>query len=219
MIRLKVCCISSIAEAELAVRYGAGALGLVAAMPSGPGIIEEALIAAIIATVPPGIGTFLLTSAREADTIIKQQRYCGANTLQLTDTLHSEQDYWQLRNALPSVKLVQVIHVTGPTALDDTHQLAPLVDGLLLDSGNPNLAVKQLGGTGRVHDWSISAQIVATVAKPVYLAGGLNADNIQTAVRAVKPFGVDLCSSLRSDDRLDESKLAAFTQTLKQITL
>ena len=216
MTRLKVCCISSIAEAELAVRYGASALGLVSAMPSGPGVIEEDLIAEIIHTVPPGIGTFLLTSAREAEPIIEQQRYCGANTLQLTDTLHSDHDYQQLRQALPGVKLAQVIHVTGPAALSEARQLVPKVDGLLLDSGNPKLAVKELGGTGRVHDWSISAQIVAAVRKPVYLAGGLNADNVQAAVRTVRPFGVDLCSGLRSQGRLDESKLAAFTQRLRQ---
>lgn len=203
---LKVCCISSVAEARLAIAHGAAALGLVSAMPSGPGVIDEALIATIAAQVPPGIDTFLLTALQDADAIAAQQRRCGTTTVQLVDHVpHAE--LRRLRDALPGVRLVQVIHVAGDASLAEAEAVAPLVDALLLDSGNPTLAVKQLGGTGRVHDWALSARIRAAVACPVFLAGGLRPENVAAAVAAVQPFGLDICSGVRSDGRLDAVKL------------
>lgn len=204
---------ASVEEARLAVRLGADALGLVSAMPSGPGPIEEALIAEIVATVPPPVATWLLTSRQRAGDVIAQQRRCRANTLQLVDAVPPD-DLRRLRDALPGVALVQVIHVMGPASLDEAAAVAPLVDAVLLDSGNPTLAVKQLGGTGRVHDWSVSAAIREALPIPVFLAGGLGAANVGDAVRAVRPFGVDLCSGVRTDGRLDEGKLAAFLDAL-----
>jgi phosphoribosylanthranilate isomerase len=212
--RVKICCISSIEEARMAMRAGADALGLVSAMPSGPGVIAEAAIAAIAATIPPGVASFLLTSAQDATTIIEQQRRCRVNTLQLVDEL-KEGTYADLRVALPSIKLVQVIHVTGPEALAQALAVASEVDALLLDSGNPTLAVKELGGTGRVHDWATSRRIREAVGISLYLAGGLHAGNAGEAIGSVGPFGVDLCSGVRSNGRLDEAKLADFMRAVR----
>lgn len=211
---VKICCIASIAEMELAVRAGASAVGLVSEMPSGPGVIPEALIAEIAAAAPPGLGTFLLTCRQEADGIAEQARRTGVNTVQLCDSLPAT-EYARLRARLPGARLVQVIHVTGPTSLDEAREAANYVDALLLDSGNPSLAVKELGGTGRQHDWSISRQIVETVPGPVYLAGGLKPGNVQEAVRRVRPYGLDICSGLRSGGALDGAKVAAFFQALE----
>jgi phosphoribosylanthranilate isomerase len=105
---------------------------------------------------------------------------------------------------------VQVVHVTGPESLDEAVSLAPYVDALLLDSGNPALTVKELGGTGRVHDWRISRAIREAIPVPLYLAGGLSAGNAREAITAVAPFGLDLCSGVRTDGRLDNDKLARF---------
>ena len=207
--RVKICCISSVAEARLAVAHGAGALGLVSSMPSGPGPIPEARIAEIAATVPPGIASFLLTSRTDADAIVTQQRRCRVNTIQLCDALDDDA-YGGLRAELPGIALVQVVHVTGEDALDQARAVAPRVDGILLDSGDPSLPVKELGGTGRVHDWAISRRIVEAVDVPVYLAGGLDAGNVAEAIRRVRPFAVDLCSGVRTDGDLDEEKLGAF---------
>ncbi len=205
--RVKICCISSKAEARLAIQYGASALGLVSEMPSGPGVIEEELIAEIADTIPPGVASFLLTSKLDVEAIIAQQRRCRTNTLQLVDRL-PEGSQRRLREALPGIALVQVIHVRGPESLIEAREVAPFVHALLLDSGNPTLPVKELGGTGRVHDWSISRAIREAVDVPVYLAGGLNAENVALAIQQVGPFGLDLCSSVRTDGRLDERKLA-----------
>lgn len=211
--RVKVCCIGSADEARLAVQCGAAALGLVAAMPSGPGVIAEELIAEIAATVPPPVATFLLTSEQSAERIIEQQRRCGTNTVQICDRLkHGTHD--DLRRALPGIRLVQVIHVTGAESVDEALAVAPRVDALLLDSGNQSLAVKELGGTGRVHDWTLSRAIRERAGVPVFLAGGLRADNVRRAVEAVRPFGLDLCSSVRTEGRLDARKLEAFFAAL-----
>lgn len=213
MTRVKVCCVSSIEEARLAVRLGASALGLVADMPSGPGVIPEAVIAEIAATVPPPIATFLLTSLTESTAIIAQQKRCRVNTVQICDRL-SPGLHAELRRSLPGVSLVQVVHVIGGQSVEEALQAAPEVDALLLDSGNQALPVKELGGTGRTHDWSLSAQIVRESPVPVFLAGGLSAANVDEAIRSVRPFGVDLCTGVRTAGALDEGKLLQFMEAV-----
>lgn len=207
--RIKICCISSIEEAELAIRYGASALGLVSAMPSGPGVIDEDLIAEIAARVPPPIATFLLTSKQDVDSIIEQHRRLRTNTIQIVDRLERG-TYADLRTALPGISLVQVIHVNGEESVEEAAALSQHVDAILLDSGNQTLSVKELGGTGRTHDWTISRKIRDAARVPIFLAGGLKAGNVVEAVRAVQPFGLDLCSGVRTDGKLNEEKLARF---------
>jgi phosphoribosylanthranilate isomerase len=182
-------------------------------MPSGPGPIPEERIAEIAKTVPPGIATFLLTSKQDPSVIIDQQRRCRTNTLQLVDAVPTSV-YTRLREALPGIAIVQVIHVRNKGSVDDALRVAQHVDGLLLDSGNPTLAVKELGGTGRIHDWSISAMIRGSVPVPVFLAGGLTAENVAAAIAAVQPFGVDVCSGVRTNGTLDEQKLKHFFEAV-----
>jgi phosphoribosylanthranilate isomerase len=178
-------------------------------MPSGPGVISEDAIAQIAGTVPPPIATFLLTSAHAPEAIIAQQRRCRTNTLQLCDHLPAAV-YPRLRDALPGIALVQVVHVTDPASVDYAVAAAAHVDALLLDSGNPSLAVKELGGTGRTHDWTLSRRIRDAIRIPLFLAGGLTPANVADAIAAVEPFGLDLCSSVRTNDNLDPAKLRAF---------
>jgi len=207
--RVKVCCIASEEEAALAVRMGASAIGLVSRMPSGPGPIPESRIRDIARTVPPGVATFLLTCETTAELIIEQQRFCRTTTLQLVDEVEPGV-HARVREALPGISIVQVIHVRDDDALRQSIAVAPSVDAILLDSGNPSLSTKELGGTGRVHDWALSRKIRDSVAVPVFLAGGLNPGNVAKAITQVAPFGVDACSGLRTNGNLDETKLAAF---------
>jgi phosphoribosylanthranilate isomerase len=207
--RVKICCIASEEEAALAVRMGASALGLVSRMPSGPGPIPERRIRDIADTVPAGIQTFLLTCETTAERIIAQHRICRTTTLQLVDEVEPGA-HVLVREALPGISIVQVIHVRDDDSVRQSVEVAPLVDALLLDSGNPSLATKELGGTGRVHDWALSRRIRDAVDIPVYLAGGLNPGNVARAIAQVAPFGVDVCSGLRTNGRLDEIKLSAF---------
>jgi len=207
--RVKICCIASRTEAWMAIEHGASAIGLVSAMPSGPGPIAEELIAEIAAVVPPGVASFLLTCKQDVASIIDQQKRLRVNTIQICDRL-VDGSYLNLRATLPGVNLVQVIHVTGPESVEEAQALAPHVDAILLDSGNQSLSVKELGGTGRTHDWRLSRIIRETIDRPLFLAGGLRADNVQEAIRTVEPFGVDVCSGVRTDGRLDRNKLGHF---------
>ena len=199
----------------MAIDAGASALGLVSDMPSGPGVIPEERIAEIAATAPPGVATFLLTCRADPAEIAEQQRTSGVSVIQLCDE-PAPGARRALRRALPGVKLVQVIHVEGSEAVDAARGAAPEVDAILLDSGRPGLAIKELGGTGRVHDWETSRAIREAVDVPVYLAGGLRAENVGRAIGIVRPFGVDLCSGIRVDGRLDATLLSAFMRAVEE---
>jgi phosphoribosylanthranilate isomerase len=207
--RVKICCISSIQEAKLAIDFGAAALGLVANMPSGPGIISDEEIMTIAKSVPPAIATFMLTSETSADDIVQHHKKTLTNTIQMVDALQ-QGTYDAIRTALPSIKIVQVIHVMDERSVDEAIEMSHSVDALLLDSGNPTLTIKELGGTGRVHNWTLSRKIVEQSNVPVFLAGGLNADNVRQAIEQVQPFGLDLCSGVRTDKKLDPYKLEKF---------
>jgi phosphoribosylanthranilate isomerase len=217
-VRVKICCIASREEARLAIAEGADALGLVGAMPSGPGPIQDDLIAEIAAAVPPPVATLLLTSETETDAIIAHARRCRTSALQLVDRL-APGVYARLREALPSIKLVQVVHVGGPEALEDAGAAASHVDAILLDTGQPRAAIRVLGGTGRVHDWRISRRIVEASPCPVILAGGLRPENVQQAIAEVRPFGVDVCTGVRSEWRLDPAKLRAFIDAVRTVSV
>lgn len=211
--RLKVCCIQDVGEARCAIRLGASLLGLVSQMPSGPGPIPDERIAAIAREVPVGVTTVLLTSATRVGDVVEQHGRCRTGAIQLVDSL-PDGSHAELRAKLPGIGIVQVVHVTGPESVDEALRLAPFVDALLLDSGNPQATVKELGGTGRRHDWALSRRIVETSGKPVFLAGGVRPDNVAEAAGVVDPFGFDVCTGVRTDGRLDPEKLRALVRAL-----
>ncbi len=216
MTRVKICCISSIDEAKLAIKYGASALGLVSEMPSGPGVITEDKIAEIADKVPPAVSSFLLTSKTTSNEIIKQHKKCGTNVIQLVDWVEKITRI-RLKSKLPGIKIVQVIHMNDEDPVKLSINASTSADALLLDSGNPNLKVKELGGTGKTHNWELSRQIVEQVDIPVFLAGGLNAKNTKEAVEIVRPFGIDLCNGVRTKGKLDEKKLAEFFKVIRAL--
>jgi phosphoribosylanthranilate isomerase len=207
--RVKICCIKSVEEASTAIGFGASALGFVSTMPSGPGPIPDERIREIAKTVPPPIATFLLTSRTSAHDIIGHHQCVHTNTIQIVDRLTGG-SYDDIRHALPAVRLVQVIHVIDEASVDEAVRLSESVDAILLDSGNPFAAVKELGGTGRIHDWNLSRRICESVGKPVFLAGGLNSGNVRRAIDTVQPFAVDVCSGVRTAGKLDHEKLEKF---------
>lgn len=212
--RVKICCISSIDEAKIAIEHGASALGLVGHMPSGPGVIGDELINQIAKSVPPPISTFLLTSETKPYDIISHYRRVHTTTIQIVDELE-KREYELLRNELPHVKLVQVIHVIDENSVKEAIEISNYVDAILLDSGNPNLSIKELGGTGRTHNWELSKEIRKSISIPLFLAGGLNKDNVRQAIEVVQPFGLDLCSSVRTDGNLDPQKLKDFFKAIE----
>lgn len=213
--RVKICCISSVNEAKLAIEYGASALGLVSKMPSGPGVIPDEDILIIAKIIPPPIASFLLTSETESSKIILQQKKFKTNTLQLVDEVEVNV-YAEIRNELPGISIVQVVHVIDESSIKYAVKVSEHTDAILLDSGNPNLRIKELGGTGKVHNWEISKKIREAVRVPVFLAGGLNPENVRKAIDIVGPFGVDLCSGVRTNGLLDEMKLKKFFEAISK---
>lgn len=216
MTRVKICCIKNVDEAKSAISFGASAIGLVGRMPSGPGPITDEEIKIIAAYAPPPIATFLLTSETNVDDIVAHHKKVNTNTIQIVDALNGEK-YKELKEKLPAVKIVQVIHVIDESSVDEAVRISEQVDGLLLDSGNPNKAVKELGGTGRQHDWKLSRKIVEQSQVPLFLAGGLNPSNVRKAIEEVQPFGVDLCSGLRPNGNLDLQLLDEFFNEVNKV--
>lgn len=212
--RVKICCISSVDEARLAIEYGASALGLVGRMPSGPGVIDDKLIYQIARIVPPPISTFLLTIETTPKEIIAHYKRVQTSTIQIVDQIDTR-DYELIRNELPHVKLVQVVHVINNNSVREAIGVSRYVDAILLDSGNPFLAVKELGGTGRTHNWELSREIRKSIPIPLFLAGGFNKDNVREAIDTVEPFGLDLCSGVRTDGKLDRKKLDDFFRAIE----
>ena len=210
--RIKICCIRSVEEAALATRMGADALGLVGPMPSGPGIVTLETAATISRHATAPVSRFLLSSETEADGLISAATQTGVDSLQIVR--HLEPGVLaQVRKSLPHIRLVQVIHVEDETALDRIDAYADQVSAFVLDSGKPSRA--ELGGTGRTHDWDISARFVRRSPRPVFLAGGLNSQNVADALQHVQPFGLDLCSSVRTNDHLDRDKLSRFMAAVR----
>ncbi len=213
-VKTKICCISSVEEAMLAIRHGANALGLVGHMPSGPGTIDDDLAREIASHAPRGVETFLLTERDRGESISDHAEYCGTTTVQIVRHIDVT-EYPTIAKRLPMVRRVQVIHVEDNSAIDLVKLYEPHVHGFVLDSGRPGAAIAELGGTGRPHDWRISASIVRATRRPVYLAGGLDAGNVRQAIHQVQPYGLDLCSGVRTANALDESKLETFMNTVR----
>lgn len=197
----------------MAIAAGADALGLVARMPSGPGPIPDAIISEITAFAPPPVATFLLTSETTADAIAAHVAATGPNTVQIVSHI-DQRESERLARLIPHVRRVQVIHVEDRQAVDLIDVYGPHVHAFLLDSGRPSAAVAELGGTGRRHDWSISAEFVARSKRPVFLAGGLFPGNVTEAVSLVRPFGLDLCTGVQTNGQLDVRKLTDFVSAV-----
>ena len=208
-VRIKICCLRDEGELEAAVEAGADAVGVVSAMPSGPGTIPDEEILRLVRAAPASVRTVLLTSRTDPEPVVEQVVWAGTTDVQLVRAVPPE-THEALRSRLPGVRVLQVIHVEGPEAVERARAVATRVDAILLDSGSPGAETPELGGTGRVHDWSVSRDLVQAVDVPVWLAGGLNPENVAQAVRQVRPYGVDVCSGLRPDGRLERVLLESF---------
>ncbi len=155
----------------------------------------------------------LFTSKQNVDEIIYHQEHCRTNTIQLCDRPENGA-HKKLNHALPGIKIVQVVHVADEDSIYEAVDVSQFVGAILLDSGNQKLEVKELGGT---HDWQISRRIRELVQVPLFLAGGLNFRNVAEAINKVNPFGIDVCSGVRTNGKLDEQKLKLFFEQVKTL--
>jgi len=193
----------------MAAGAGTDLLGLVGPMPGGPGVLTLDEARAIAPVVPPPARAILLTSSETAEGIVADAAHAGVTAVQVVRHIAARE-----ARALGASRLhyVQVIHVEDAGALDLIDIYGTRCDAFLLDSGHP--ASGELGGTGRVHDWAVSAEFCRRAPRPVFLAGGLAPGNVADAVARVRPAGVDICSGLRRNGKLDPGLLAAFMAAL-----
>ena len=214
-VKIKICCIESLDEARLAIDAGADVLGLVGDMPSGPGVISDQDIKEIASKVSPPVSTFTLTSETTAERIKAHIDFTQTTAVQIVSHIDPHESK-KLAEILPNVTRVQVIHVEGESAINLIGVYSDYVDYFLLDSGRPNADIAELGGTGRTHNWDISRKFVEMSPVPVFLAGGLNSENVRDAIQCVNPYGVDLCSGVRTNGKLDPEKLRLFMKAVRQ---
>ena len=215
MVKLKICCINSHDEAKTAISAGADLLGLVADMPSGEGMIEDHKIREIAASIKSFNNSVLLTSRTDAESIIEHHKETITSHIQIVDYIDVK-NYQEIRKSLPDIKLIQVVHVEDESSYSLAMNLSNYVDFILLDSGKPSAKKRTLGGTGDTHNWNISKKIVRDCSIPVYLAGGINHSNVVEAIQKVKPYGIDLCTGLRTNNKLDKNKLNVFMEAIKR---
>ena len=215
MVKLKICCINSHDEAKTAISAGADLLGLVADMPSGEGMIEDHKIREIAASIKSFNNTVLLTCRTDAESIIEHHKETITSHIQIVDYIDVK-NYQEIRKSLPDIKLIQVVHVEDESSYSLAMNFSNYVDFILLDSGKPSAKKRTLGGTGDTHNWNISKKIVRDCSIPVYLAGGINHSNVVEAIQKVKPYGIDLCTGLRTNNKLDKNKLNVFMEAIKR---
>jgi phosphoribosylanthranilate isomerase len=196
MVRVKICGIKSIDEAWMAVDAGADAFGLiVGATHKTEDVLKPETAHYILKEAPPYISSVLVTHLTTAKEILAIYTKVPACHIQLQDNI-SIDEIDKLRKNLKHVKLIKAIHVVRKDAVDAAKYFAPNVDALLLDSKTRF----RIGGTGKVHDWNISRDIVESIEIPIILAGGLTPENVVEAIKKVRPFGVDVNTGVKFPD-------------------
>lgn len=219
---IQIYSIQTVDEALQCVQAGAEAIGVAVATGADlPAEVPEATCAEIFAALEGRAQRVLLVvTPTEEETVEYVRRLqpdilqlCG-NRLPATPELAA-----QCRAVRPGLRVLQAVGVDGPGAIDRAKYFADFCDMLILDSIAPGIA--GIGAAGRTHDWSIDAEIVRSVPCPVVLAGGLDAENVKAAIKAVHPWGVD--SFTRTSDRLPDGgsrknieKVRAFVQAARE---
>ncbi len=216
-VRVKVACIRNPEEARRAVSFGAAAIGMAAETAAGGPHLTQTEITEIVASIPKSIGTFLMTTRRSPVELAELARSAGVNTIQLWDVPEPEA-YSHLRSAVPGISIVQSIPVVDEGAIEQAVQVSSRVDALLLDSAHRSVPVRWEEQHGRTHDWQVSRRIAEAVDVPVILSGGLTARNVADAIRAVRPYGVEVCTGVRTRGALDTTLLVQFFEVLDRIS-
>jgi phosphoribosylanthranilate isomerase len=201
-VRVKICGMTNREDAMAAAELGADALGFVFA--KSPRQVSPDSARTIIDTLPPFVQTVGVFVDEDAGKVAQIVSFCGLDVLQF----HGKESP-SYCGSFPQ-KVVKAIRVREDEALGDFNDYGTAVDAFLLDthvSGRP-------GGTGKTFDWS-----VATEAKKhgnIILAGGLNPDNVASAIRAVRPYGVDASSGLEQKPGVkDHDKVARFIRAVR----
>ena len=191
--RVKICGVTTPADAALAARLGADAIGvLVGLLHPSEDELDPERAAGIVAALPPFVVGTLVTHRTELDELRRLCRLVRPHVVQLHGGIPRD-DVSALRREFPTVRLVGCVHVDGERTLEDARRAAAHVDAILLDTKTAT----RIGGTGVTHDWSISRRVrEALPTTPIILAGGLTPDNVARAIGVVRPYAVDVNSGV-----------------------
>jgi phosphoribosylanthranilate isomerase len=214
---VKICGIRRSEDALLAAQCGADAVGLlVGQRHSSPDFITAALAGKISRTLPPSVEAVLVTHITDVDEIERLLRQSGITAVQLHSKITAE-SVANLRTRFPDLKVFKSVHVLSAQSARYPEGFSKVVDGFVLDT--INVATDQVGGTGNVHDWTISRKIVERFPDiPIILAGGLNSKNVRSAIESVHPFGVDVNSGTKGSDGFkDARKMREFVIEAKRL--
>jgi phosphoribosylanthranilate isomerase len=208
-VRVQIAGISHVEDAVAVERAGADAIGFTLGLPSGPhNGLDEHRARAIIRALPPFVTPVLITYHLTAAVVVPLCRYLGVATVQL----HAPAPLLEvaaMREAIPGLKVVLAVSVTGAEAAATARARARYADALILDTYDP--ASGRHGATGKTHDWTVSRAIVDQAGVPVILAGGLSQENVGDAIRIVRPWGVDVHTGVeRPDGSTDPDRVRAF---------
>jgi phosphoribosylanthranilate isomerase len=197
--RVKICGITRDEDARLAVELGAAALGF-NFYPRSPRYVDPKSASAIIRQLPPFVSAVgIFADEADAESIAALARQVGLTAVQL----HGPR-FPQNRGALDGFPTIRAVAVMPGFTLDALRTLD--ATAILLDAFDPSL----FGGTGKAIDWSL-ARMASGLAKPVILAGGLTSDNVEEAVRIVRPYAVDVATGVESGPGVkDLAKMRAF---------
>jgi phosphoribosylanthranilate isomerase len=206
MTKIKICGITNDEDARQAVECGADALGF-NFYKGSPRFITTDKAASIIIHLPPTVACIGVFVNEEIEQMERTAAYAGLTMLQL----HGDESpdlvaKCVAHTGLPLIKALRI----GPTFVPrDAANYS--VDSILLDA----YCAGNAGGTGMLCDWRAAAEVRSVVPK-LYLAGGLNGDNVAEAIRSVRPFAVDACSLLETrPGKKDHGKVAAFIAAAK----
>lgn len=203
--RIKICGITTPEAGGVAATCGADAIGFIFYDPS-PRHLELDQAAAIRAVLPPMVASVAVMVNPEPDYVRSIIERVGVTTLQF----HGEEDdAFCAGFGLPYLKGIRVSRDTDPASRERDF---PRCQGILLDTW----VADQYGGSGRQFDWDKACY---GAEKPLILAGGLDVDNVAEAVRRVRPYAVDVSSSLETDGVKDPVKVAGFCREVMAANL
>ena len=208
MIKAKICGLTRKEDALFAAYNGADAIGVVNVRESKR-YVKLSDAREIFRAMPPFVSRVLVASPTRVCEVREIER-SGADFLQL----HSVEDIMLIKEIREStrMRLIKQLPVTGKESIEQAEVFSNLVDAILLDSKTKDC----MGGTGVVHDWDISREIVARIKKPVILAGGLNPGNVLDAIEKVQPYAVDVASGVETTPGIkDKTKIEEFIRKVR----
>lgn len=216
MIRVKVCGVQNEKDLNAAVEAGADAVGLlVGQIHVSPCFILPGTASRLAAALPPYIQPVLVTHYTDVHEISVLLERTKIQTIQLHGG-STPREVGLIHDRFPHVKIIVAAHLIEERTVLDLMDFYSVADAILLDSILPE--ERKVGGTGKTCNWDLAAEFTARSPIPVILAGGLGPDNVEEAIRKVKPFGVDANSRLKNPQgEVDIDTCRAFCRKAKSL--